>query len=120
MAMKCPCCETDNLPETANCKKCGRPLNLKAEETALWQIENVNGQIRQMYRGTIERFGAALKIATALTGVTPFLTGLSNAVVVEFHPSSGEWVLMIGGFTIGVSLFIYWPYVEWRQKQKGG
>ncbi|MBU0684447.1 MAG: zinc ribbon domain-containing protein [Candidatus Thermoplasmatota archaeon] len=119
LVMRCPCCETENPDDAIYCAWCKRPFGLKPDEIALWHIENKDGQIRGMYKGTIERFGFALKIVTGLTGVTLFLTGLSNAVKLELHPSSGDWVLMLGGIVVGASLFLYWPYIEWKNKKKG-
>gem|GEM_PF-6372223 len=98
--MKCPNCTNDNPDGERFCKKCEKPL--RPFEKMLWD------EIQQMYKGNKERLGTALKIAVSLTGFTLLLTGFVNAMDFEFDPSSGDWILMIGGLALPAALWVYW------------
>jgi len=98
--MKCPNCGNENPDGERFCKKCETPVH--PFERMLWD------EIQQMYAANNERLGIALKIAVSLTGFTLLLTGLANATDFEFHPSSGDWVLMIGGLALPIGLWFYW------------
>jgi len=82
---------------------------------AIYKHDGEEGELRQMYISTTQRFGKAAMFTALLTGGTLFLTGFAGAAETM---SLRDAFLMLGGLAIPIGLLVYWRMAGDRSQSR--